>query len=247
MQNSDSTNGRPRPIASRLHLAVFLWIQMWMALSGGTVLRRILATVRDLETLHFRANCYYVAVLVTEWALLGYVCFGIRKTGTPLRSLIGGRWKSVGSVAKDVGLGIATWVVWLLGSMGYRWVSGVEHKVPLEVRAILPGTGVGLTLWLMLSLSAGFCEEVVYRGYLQRQLLAMSGNVRMSVIIQGVLFGLVHSYQGPLGACITAVFGVLLGALAAWRSSLRPGMIAHAWQDALVGVVMYLAYRAYGR
>jgi len=34
---------------------------------------------------------------------------------------------------------------------------------------------------------------------------------------------------------LVAIMGVLLGVLAWWRKNLRPGMMAHAWQDLLAG------------
>lgn len=34
------------------------------------------------------------------------------------------------------------------------------------------------------------------------------------------------------------IYGTLFGAVAAWRRSLRPGMLAHAWSD-LFGVIVF--------
>jgi hypothetical protein len=35
---------------------------------------------------------------------------------------------------------------------------------------------------------------------------------------------------------LIALYGAMFGILAHWRGSVRPGMIAHAWQDSLSGV-----------
>jgi len=82
----------------------------------------------------------------------------------------------------------------------------------------------------------------MFRGYLQRQFLAISQRTSCAVVAQGLMFGLVHSYQGAYAVVAISIMGILFGVLAAWRKSLRPGMIAHAWQDQLVGVAMYLMY-----
>jgi hypothetical protein len=36
---------------------------------------------------------------------------------------------------------------------------------------------------------------------------------------------------------LIALFGAMFGIMADWRRSVRPGMIAHAWQDSLGGLV----------
>jgi membrane protease YdiL (CAAX protease family) len=81
------------------------------------------------------------------------------------------------------------------------------------------------------SISAGICEEIVFRGYFQRQFAAYTNSMTGAVVLQGLVFGLGHSYQGMKQVVIISVLGMLYGLLAAWRRSLRPNMIAHAWSD----------------
>jgi membrane protease YdiL (CAAX protease family) len=91
-------------------------------------------------------------------------------------------------------------------------------------------------LWGALSATAGFVEEVVYRGYLQRQFAAWTGRPRLALVLQAVVFGVTHGYQG-VDACIRiTVFGLLFGVVAAWRRSLRPGMMAHGLTDLVAGL-----------
>jgi hypothetical protein len=54
------------------------------------------------------------------------------------------------------------------------------------------------------------------------------------------IFGASHGYEGIRNMIRICVFGALFGALALMRKSLRPGMMAHATQDGLVGIVTYL-------
>jgi hypothetical protein len=42
---------------------------------------------------------------------------------------------------------------------------------------------------------------------------------------------------------LIAAYGCLFGILAAWRKSLRPGMMAHAWQDLLSGILLKIAMK----
>ncbi len=69
------------------------------------------------------------------------------------------------------------------------------------------------------------------RGYLQRQFLALTGNAALAVLGKAVLFGVGDRYKGIKMVIVIMVLGILYGILAHWRKSLRPGMIAHAWQD----------------
>jgi hypothetical protein len=39
---------------------------------------------------------------------------------------------------------------------------------------------------------------------------------------------------------LIALYGAMFGILANWRGSVRPGMIAHAWNDSLNGVLASL-------
>ena len=89
-----------------------------------------------------------------------------------------------------------------------------------------------------LALTAGFCEEIIFRGYLQKQFAAASGMASIGILAQGVLFGAAHGYQGTKLMFTIGVYGALFGILAAWRKSLRPGMMAHFLQDFISGLLL---------
>ena len=90
---------------------------------------------------------------------------------------------------------------------------------------------------MLLSISAGFSEELVFRGYLQRQLTALTGRASLALLLQAAVFGVAHGYQGTRACLSIAIYGVLFTLLALWRKSLRPGMIAHAWTDIAGGLL----------
>jgi membrane protease YdiL (CAAX protease family) len=97
-----------------------------------------------------------------------------------------------------------------------------------------PLGGLEVTLWVIMAITAGSCEELVFRGYFQKQFLGLTRSAAFAVLAQAVLFGICHRYQGVKQVILISVLGALFGILAQWRKSLRPGMIAHAWADALV-------------
>jgi membrane protease YdiL (CAAX protease family) len=43
-----------------------------------------------------------------------------------------------------------------------------------------------------MSATAGFSEELIFRGYLTRQFDAWTGSLVFAVILQGIVFGLAH-------------------------------------------------------
>jgi membrane protease YdiL (CAAX protease family) len=101
---------------------------------------------------------------------------------------------------------------------------------------MLPHQALDIALWIALSMSAGFAEELVFRGYFQAQFHALTRNASIALVLQAILFGVTHGYQGAR-ACVTiTLYGLLMGALANARGSLRPGMIAHAWTDIAAGI-----------
>jgi uncharacterized protein len=94
-----------------------------------------------------------------------------------------------------------------------------------------------VTVHLLLVITAGLCEEVIFRGYLQRQFTALTQATIGGIVIQGIVFGASHGYQGWKYMLIITVFGIMFGLLAHWRRSLRPGIISHVLQDGVGGLL----------
>jgi membrane protease YdiL (CAAX protease family) len=111
---------------------------------------------------------------------------------------------------------------------------GPGHAKAINV--ILPQGGREMAAWVVISLTAGFVEELVYRGYLQTQFARLGMPVALAIVTQAVIFGAGHTYEGWSKAIAITVFGVLAGAMAAWRRSLRPNMIGHAMMDLLAAL-----------
>jgi hypothetical protein len=105
------------------------------------------------------------------------------------------------------------------------------------VWALLPRGAFEIALWIAVSVTAGICEETAFRGYLQRQLMVMTGSRSAGMLLAAAAFGLAHLYQGWRMAIVVGLYGLMLGGLAYWRGTVRPGMVAHAWQDAVTGVL----------
>jgi len=90
--------------------------------------------------------------------------------------------------------------------------------------------------------TAGICEEMAFRGYLQRQFHALTGNVAWAILLQALVFGIAHGYQGWRNVVIISVLGVLFGVLAAWRKNLRANIISHAFGDFWSGWLKFVVF-----
>jgi len=226
------TDPQPRPVASWRHTLSLLLVFSAVILAGALFQQRSSAAP---SSGHPNVIPIYAQLFVMEWALFFYVWKrGLKSTGTTLRELIGGRWDSPRAVVIDLALAGALLGAWKLVVPILNRVIGPDHAA--SIVGYLPRGAVESVLWIALSLSAGFSEELVFRGYFQRQIAAWTGSPAVAVILQGVLFGILHGYQGVAACARIACFGVLYGVLALWRQSLRPGMVAHAMTDILSGI-----------
>ena len=185
----------------------------------------------------------YIGTIIWEWLLLGYVWIGLRLRRTRLRDVIGGRWASAADFFRDIAIAIGFMLValFVLGVIGKFLGIGGKGQVSEAKRIfgfLVPRNQTEVLLWIGVSATAGFCEEVIFRGYLQQQLKLLFRNTGVGLSLSAILFGMSHGYEGGRRMALIAVYGAMFGLLALWRRSLRPGMFAHAIYDTMSGVLM---------
>jgi membrane protease YdiL (CAAX protease family) len=178
----------------------------------------------------------YVSAIAAEWAAIYYIRHVARSRGSSLHVLIGGTW-SVRSVAIDVLIGAAFWLVARLAMVAVH--SLLRDTAANAANQLLPRTTIESILWIFVAITAGICEELMFRGFLQRQILTLTGSAVLAIGAQAILFGATHAYQGWRAGVSIAVYGLLAGVLAHWRRNLRPGIVAHAWQDIAGGLLRF--------
>ena len=219
-------------VASRPHLLVFFGIVAAVAVAGHMAQHRP-GSGTDLVETHAHAIPIYLSAAFMDWLLALFVWKGIRRRGVSIRSLVQGRWATPRDILRDLGIAALFWGILLAANWGMERMMGPGQEKSLGT--LLPRTAADVMAWILASASGGFCEELVFRGYLQRQLRALSGSVSIAVLSQGIVFALMHAYQGWLPVIQIGIIGVLFGTLAVWRKTLRPGMIAHGWFDIWAG------------
>ena len=170
-----------------------------------------------------------VATILFQWTifLFNYVTLYFEKTG--LAGIGLGRIRPL-DFAWAGAFFLAAWTIltglaWLLAQIGL--------PMPGEIGLLIPTTPFGKVIWVLVSFTAGFCEEVAYRGYLMTRLrlLLKSKSWVIPVIVSSVMFGVGHAYQGWPGLILITIYGALFSLLYIRTGRLWPCIIAHSFQD----------------
>jgi membrane protease YdiL (CAAX protease family) len=98
---------------------------------------------------------------------------------------------------------------------------------------ILPVSREERAWFAAISVTAGICEEVLYRGFLIRYLADSPWHFQIWIAlgISSIVFGLAHGYQGVSGIIGTALLGALMAAVFVITGSLLLPMALHAAVD----------------
>jgi membrane protease YdiL (CAAX protease family) len=102
------------------------------------------------------------------------------------------------------------------------------------VEYLLPHSREELQWFTALSVTAGVCEELLYRGFLF-WLLTAYVSVPLSALIVVVTFGVLHLYQGRRGAFKAGIAGMVMMGIVLITGWLVPAMVVHALVDLSAG------------
>jgi membrane protease YdiL (CAAX protease family) len=114
----------------------------------------------------------------------------------------------------------------------------VEARGPAQTIAerILPQSTIELLPFLALAVTAGLCEEFLYRGFAMAVLARLGSPSWAAVLVSSILFGLAHLYQGRGGFLSTLVIGTVFGTGRIAYNSLVPVIFWHSAVDLVAGV-----------
>jgi membrane protease YdiL (CAAX protease family) len=102
-----------------------------------------------------------------------------------------------------------------------------------KIRFMLPETNAQRWLFALLCITAGVCEEWIYRGFLLHLFVTElpGANGWLIVIATAVMFGVAHTYQGRAGGVLTGLLGFVFALLYIATGNLLLSMITHAVLD----------------
>lgn len=201
------------------------------------------AFLRRSKTDSGRARLTWYRALVAElWAQAACVALlWLRLRRSPallgLKASVG--WQLWASVAVVSGFTL------LLAGATIRLARLVRRKhVKLQSHAALrsPHSIAELLWWAAVSLSAGFCEELIFRGFLIwlfQPLLGWWGSAGLSL----VAFAAAHAYEGITGVIAVAAVGALLTLVVFVCGSLWAAIAIHVLLDIQQGLAAWLVLR----
>ncbi len=175
---------------------------------------------------------FYQTLVLSEWApvlcLLGF--WAARRRSWSRLLLAGSTPLRIG-----LGLGSALLLIGLL-RLQRRWLLARPERIErlrpnlLYAKPLLPHTPAEYRLFRLVSITAGVCEEVLFRGFLLWYLAVWTGPVA-AVILSSLLFGAGHLYLGLNQTPKAALAGLVFATLAVASGSLWPAILLHAAID----------------
>jgi hypothetical protein len=190
---------------------------------------------------------FYVRLLILEWGLSVLALVVWLATPAVDAGQVGLRWPQQwpGPVTAVVVVLVLVLVVVstralragaLLEAPPARRPGEGRHAEPAAhaTLALLPRTAGERRLFTVVGVTAGVCEEWLYRGFFLAVVSAVAGGrlaTGLLVVVAAVAFGLAHAYQGPVGILTTGLLGGVMAALYLQTGSLLLPVLLHAAID----------------
>jgi membrane protease YdiL (CAAX protease family) len=213
---------------------IFVVLGVVIPWRGRVRLRQLLAKpeVTSAERLSL-----YRSTITFQWIAVGVAAWRAWAHGFTLQQLglVFHRPALLTGVAVLGGAGLAA-LHWLnLSRMG-RIRSKARESFQRMAERILPRSKPETATFLALAVTAGLCEEFLYRGFAMAALARGGLPTWIVVLASAVLFGLAHLYQGRGGLIGTLLLGVVFGGLRVATGSLIPPIAWHAMIDIVAGI-----------
>lgn len=200
----------------------------WQSVKGIRLLDA--AVVRDSEArLHF-----YRSAIISQWALALITLAVIWNADSDFLSTL---FTSELTADSLLIVGLAALALMSQSPLVPFVRSRMEHsrsirKMLYPMRNILPRTDAEGSLWISVSLTAGICEEILFRGFLFYYAQSIIGlEAAGAVALSTAVFAFGHLYQGTANMLRVAVVGAILGIVFAVTSNLIYCMALHALLD----------------
>ena len=131
----------------------------------------------------------------------------------------------------------------LIPAVTYLTGQPIDFSVFEPYKGNLPAI---LTMLAFVWISAAFGEEILYRGYLMRQLIKFFGTSKISIVLNivllAVIFGWMHSYQGITGQIITGIIGATLATIFHFRKyDMWFNIALHGFFDTIALALIYFS------
>jgi len=122
-----------------------------------------------------------------------------------------------------------------------QWMGTLENEATKQMQQFLKADHIGDVIInvLIIALLPAICEEICFRGALQRIMIHITKNAWTGIIVTSILFSALHmQFQGFLPRMF---LGVILGAIYWYSGSLWPSILAHFVNNSLQVIVVSYA------
>lgn len=180
---------------------------------------------------------FYRRILIIEWTWAVIIMLILLSVPSPMRAigLVIPQFNSLNKgflFGVTLGLLVSTLalavLVWKSPALAQRL-----RKMLESVAALLPATQGERYTFAFVALTAGICEELLFRGFLLFYLAYFFPALPQwgAILISSAIFGLAHAYQGWKGVLGTGLIGLVLAFVYVLTGSLLPSMLLHALID----------------
>jgi membrane protease YdiL (CAAX protease family) len=176
---------------------------------------------------------FYIVVLITLWA---------KRWDWPYFGMTGPNWPRTIYIAFLSAVGI-----FILNDFFIQPLIEIYFgKIDLGEVSHIEGNLLNYVLFILLGwILGGFCEEIIYRGYVLRRLAVIFGNTNkawlLSTIIASIVFGMAHNYQGPSGIIATGIIALLFGIIFIFnKNNLMVLVLTHGIYNTIAITLLYL-------
>jgi membrane protease YdiL (CAAX protease family) len=179
----------------------------------------------------------YISTIVFQWTAAAVAAWRASANGftaSQLGLVVHPGWKIV--AAAVFGASVFATLHWLnLRRMG-RMTRKARGMLEALAERILPQSRAEMFPFLALAVTAGICEEFLYRGFALAAFARAGLPVWAVVLVSSALFGLAHLYQGRGGLVGTMILGTLFGVARIAYDSVVPVMVWHMTVDVVAGL-----------
>lgn len=124
-----------------------------------------------------------------------------------------------------------------------QWARQLEDSAAAQVNALLGVSSIGglIVNILIIGVLTGFCEELFFRGTLQRVLTSHGRNRHVAVWVAAFIFSALH-FQF-FGFLPRMILGAFFGYIFMWTGSIWASALAHAIFNSITVVEVWLLHR----
>jgi membrane protease YdiL (CAAX protease family) len=213
---------------------IFLFLIVVLPWRGRQRMRKLMAlpSVSGRERIQL-----YVTTVLFQWTLAALVGWRALARGITWRELgIANRWTPPVLLLTIVGAALIAVGHWA----NLRRMAALNHPAIERLRAmgarLFPRSPGEAFFYVLLALTAGCCEEFIFRGFVIAALFRAGFSAWIVVLLSSAMFGIAHLYQGKGGSVGTGILGTLFAIAKIAYRSLLPVLVWHAALDIVAGL-----------